>query len=433
MVYEAVKVKLDPTPSQIRAFKSHVGAARFAYNACYSAIEKIKDTEDSIYISGRNIRDLIWMKIRDEVAPWHKENSKESYVNACFNLAQAYQNFFDGCSGKRKDKPGYPKFKKKSNYGSYTLSTGYFKVEGKRVYLSKLGWVHCFEDLEKRINNLKMKSCTVSTDGDNWFASILVETDYPEYTDHLSGFVGIDLGLKELATLSNGAVYETFKPYRDQEKRLKRYQRICSRKQGHRKGEKKSKRYLKACKRRRKLERKIANQRRDRIEKITTDICKTYKNIAIEDLKVSNMQKNHYLAKSFKDASLSMFRACLERKAEKFNNHIYVIDTYYPSSKTCSRCGEVKAKLDLSERTYICEHCGHEIDRDLNAAINLEQVARNTQETINAHGEHIRPVSLSEIGSCLMKRESGIEIRPEVLSSNTKNPLKTFNIKVVVV
>ena len=237
--------------------------------------------------------------------------------------------------------------------------------------------------------------------------------------------MGIDLGIKDLATLSDATVYENHKFLSKKEKRLKRYQRMMSRQKGSKKGEKKSNRYKKTQRKFRKLERKISNARKDNLEKVTTEICKTYKNIAIEDLKVKNMQSKHQFAKSLSDVSFATFRGCLERKARKFNNKIFIIDTFYPSSKTCCNCGQVRAKFDLNERIYKCEHCSVAIQRDLNAAINLEKVARRTQETQNAHGEFVKKIPLKEISINSKKCESGslnhlINIRPEVLGGNAK-------------
>lgn len=236
----------------------------------------------------------------------------------------------------------------------------------------------------------------------------------------------IDLGLINLATTSDGKSIENPKYLNKFEAKLKKELKILAHKQGFRKGEKKSKRYTKQLLKVRKLYAKVRNCRKDNIEKITTEICKHYKNICIEDLRIKNMQKNHRLAKSLSDASLAMFRTYLERKAKKYANTIYVVDTYYPSSKTCSNCGYVKTKLDLGERMYVCEKCGNVINRDYNAALNLENIARlfaeSTSENSNAHGENVRLVSLKDIKRISMKCESGLAdpVRPEVLTDNGK-------------
>lgn len=420
MNYESIKVKLDPTPKQIRVLNSHIGGARFAYNTMLNYISDNWEEQKS-NLSGYSIRNT-WNKIKKDIAPWYKENYKDCYAEACFDLAKAFKNYFNGKNGKRRDKPGFPKFKKKHDTGSFRLPWNP-EVSGTSIFLSKrIGKLHCFESVEKRVQGRKIKYVIVSFDGLSYYANLLVETDYPEYSSYKSDMVGVDLGVKNLATLSDGTIYDNNKYLSKYEKRLKRYQRMMSRKQGFRKGEAKSNRYKKAQHRLRKLHNKITNCRKDNIEKITTDICKTYKNISIENLKIKNMAKNYRLAKSVNDSSMRMFRECLERKAQKYENAIYIIDTYYPSSKTCSNCGQVKTKLNLNERTYICEQCGYEIDRDLNAAINLKQVAESASETLNGHGENIRHISLSTIKDMQisMKCQSGNQIRPEALDGNIK-------------
>lgn len=185
-------------------------------------------------------------------------------------------------------------------------------------------------------------------------------------------------------------------------------QRDLARKKGYRKGESQSNNYKKQKLKINKIHKRIAHVRKDYIEKRTTELCKTYKIIGIENLKVKNMMGNHKLAKSVQDASMSMFLTTLCRKAVKYNNMIFKVDTFYPSSKTCSNCGQVKTKLGLDERVYECEECGIIIDRDLNAAINLKKVALSAVETLNACGESlnggdVRLISLSEISELLSK------------------------------
>lgn len=422
-MYEAVKVVIDPSSKEERLLLSNCGGARFAYNTMLNYIEDCHENNVEVKINFYNIRS-IWHEIRDEVAPWHKINSKECYTNAIANLCQSYKNFFDSCNGRRKDKVGKPKYKKLGSDRSFTLSSGYFKINNKNIYLSKIGWIHSFENIQKRVGYGKMKYCNVSTDGLKWYVSILVEREDAIVVRKDNSFIGIDLGLVNLATTSDGELIENPRYLNKYEAKLKKELRILARKQGFRKGEKKSRRYIKQLLKVRKLYVKVRNSRKDNIEKITTEICKHYKNICIEDLRIKNMQKNHRLAKSLSDASLAMFRTCLERKAKRYDNTIYVIDTYYPSSKTCSNCGHVKTKLGLSERTYVCEKCDNTINRDYNAALNLENIARlfaeSTSENSNAHGENVRLVSLKDIKQISMKCESGMAepIRPEVLAGN---------------
>ena len=197
------------------------------------------------------------------------------------------------------------------------------------------------------------------------------------------GAVGVDLGIKALATLSDGTVIPNPHTLVTDEQRLKRAQKALSRKA------KGSKRRAKARERVARIHNRIANRRSDTLHKLTTMLAQTYSDISIEDLNVAGMVKNHHLAKAVSDASFFELRRMLEYKTAKTGAKLHVIDRWYPSSKTCSNCGSVKAKLSLTERTYKCEHCGLTIDRDLNAAINI-QVAGSAPETVNAHGGTVR-------------------------------------------
>ena len=226
----------------------------------------------------------------------------------------------------------------------------------------------------------KVLRMSVSKRGGRWQASLTVErADLPIPSPPKGGSVGIDLGVKELATLSDGTVIHNPHALKSNLRRLKKAQRNLSRK---RKG---SNRRRKAGARVARLYARVANLRSDALNKTTTVLAHTYADISIEDLNVAGMVKNHGLAQSIQDAAFAEFRRQLTYKTARTGTRLHVIDRWYPSSKTCSNCGTVKAKLSLSERVYHCEECGLVIDRDLNAAINI-QVAGSAPETLNARG-----------------------------------------------
>ena len=207
--------------------------------------------------------------------------------------------------------------------------------------------------------------------------------DTPAKRPTKGGAVGVDLGVKTLATLSDGAVIENPRYLKKSERKLKRAQKSLSRKvQG-------SNRRAKARMKVARLHAHVANQRLDAMHKLTTRLAETFSDISIEDLHVAGMVKNHHLAKSIMDAAFGEFRRQLEYKTTRTGARLHVVDRWYRSSKTCSGCGSVKAKLSLSERTYKCDSCGLTMDRDLNAAINIK-VAGSAPETLNAHGETVR-------------------------------------------
>lgn len=189
--------------------------------------------------------------------------------------------------------------------------------------------------------------------------------------------------MKSLATLSDGTTIANPHTLKANERRLKRAQRSLSRRQpgSHRRAH--------ARERVVRLHARVANQRGDMLDKLTTWLADTYSDISIEDLNVAGMVKNHGLAQSIQDAAFAEFRRQLTYKTARTGARLHVIDRWYPSSKTCSNCGTVKAKLSLSERVYHCDKCGLVIDRDVNAAVNI-QVAGSAPETLNAHGGSVR-------------------------------------------
>jgi putative transposase len=212
----------------------------------------------------------------------------------------------------------------------------------------------------------KIMNYTVSRDVDRWYVSVLVDTSDIQKLEPTSKTVGVDLGIKTLATLSDGTVIENPKYLKQQEKRLARQQRVFARRQKESKNKEKAKIKVQ------KLHRKVRSSRLDTIHQVTAKLVRNYDCIVIEDLNVKGMMKNRKLAKAISDVGFGMFRAILTRKCEMYGRKLIVTNRFFPSSKTCSNCGCIKDELTLAERTYKCNDCGFEIDRDLNAAINLK-------------------------------------------------------------
>lgn len=396
---EAVMVALDPTPAQERLLLSHAGAARFAYNAglahVRAAIEAKEKPEWSLYGLRR-----WWNANKDTLAvnadgtPWWRENSKEAYSSGLESLANALSNWSKSRKGERKGRRvGFPTFKAKDRQRPrFAYTTGSFGlIEGdlKALRLPRIGRVHCMENVTGRVRGAKVVRMTVSRRAGRWYASLTVERDAPTVKQAPKvGAVGIDLGVKTLATLSDGTVIENPRCLAASERRLKRAHKALSRKTRG------SKRRLKARNKVARIHARIASRRRDLLDKLTTWLAGTYSDISIEDLNVAGMVRNHRLAKAVNDASFAELRRQLEYKTARTGARLHVVDRWYPSSKMCSRCGRVKAKLSLTERTYRCEHCGVTMDRDLNAAINIK-VAGSAPETLNAHRGTARRNDLS--------------------------------------
>ena len=396
-MFEAVKVALDPTPAQERLMLSHAGAARFAYNAGLAHVKAALEAGEKLDWSFYSLQHW-WNANKDTLAvsadgvPWWRENSKEAASSGLRALASALSNWSKSRKGKRKGRRvGFPKFKSKDRETprfSYSTSGpgtgGLIKGDPKALWLPRIGRVHCMENVTVRVNGARVLNMTISRRGGCWYAALTVERDEPTTRQTpKGGAVGIDLGVKTLATLSDGTVIDNPRALQADERRLRRAQKALSRKA------KGSNRRAKAKAKVARLHAHVANRRHDALNKLTTMLSRTYSDISIEDLNVAGMVKNHRLAKAVEDASFSELRRQLEYKTAKTGARLHFVDRWYPSSKTCSNCGSVKAKLSLTERIYRCENCGLVIDRDLNAAINI-MVAGSAPETLNAHGGTVR-------------------------------------------
>lgn len=365
----AHKIRLYPNDKQVTYFAKACGTARFAYNWGLAEWKRR-------YEAGEPVNEGILRKelnaIKREQFPWMLEVTKCAPQLAIKNnLNSAFRNFFRGL--KQGKQVGFPKFHKKGVNDSFTLSNDQFQVRDKSVKIPNLGWVRLAENL--RFNG-KLLSATISRTADKWFISIQIEMPDSEIPVRENQVAGVDLGISNLATLSDGTEIVGSKASRKYEKQLERLNQSLARKVGAKKGEKKSNNFMKAKTKLSRLYAKMANLRNDETHKLTTMLVQNYTLIGIEDLNVKGMMSNHKLARSVADMSFFEFRRQLEYKANAIGTEIVVADQWYPSSKTCSNCGVVKSKdeLTLAMRTYQCE-CGLEIDRDVNAAINLRNYA----------------------------------------------------------
>ena len=397
---EAVKVALDPSPVQERLLLSHAGAARFAFNAGLAhvkeALEAGEKPEWSYYSLVRwwnASKDTL--AIGDDGVPWWRENSKEAANSGLRSLASALSNWSKSRKGLRKGRRvGFPRFRAKDRtvprFAYTTGSFGLIHGDPKALKLPRIGRVHCMEDVTARVGGARVLRMTVSRRAGRWYAALTVEReDKPVTQVPKGGAVGVDLGIKTLATLSDGTIIPNPRALNTRLKALRKAQQALSRKT------KGSARRRKAQERVARLHARVADVRADAINKATTMIARTYSVVCIEDLNVAGMVKNRRLARSVSDASLGEFRRQLEYKTARTGAALRVIDRWYPSSKTCSKCGRVKAKLSLAERVYKCDGCGLVMDRDLNAALNIN-VAGSAPETLNAHGEAVKRGDLSD-------------------------------------
>ena len=373
------KIELKPNNKAKTHFKKAFGCARLAYNWALAKWEENyrQGVKASIYDIRKEFN-----AIKKEQYPFTYEVSAYATHQPFLNLDKAFKKYF---SDLKKGKVSYPKFKKKKdNQGGYYIGGDQVVIkDNKYLKIPNLGLVKMKEALrfEGKINNV-----VISQKADKFFASFSMEITEEEYnrthkqvkTNRLS--VGIDLGISNFATLSNGLVIKSPKPLDKLTRLLVRRQRQLSKKvhpktkDEAKQGVKKSNNYIKANMKVSKLHTRISNIRLDFLHKLTSHLVRNYDNIGLETLQVSNMMKNHKLAKSLSDVSLSKFNEILEYKAKYNGVSIHRADRFYPSSKTCSHCGSIKSKLSLSQRTFICDECGYTIDRDLNASINLAKL-----------------------------------------------------------
>lgn len=363
------KITLDPTCKQKVYLSKACGTARFAWNwALGKWEEKYKKGEKPNALELKKE----FNSLKKEHFPWTYEVTKYASQQPFIYLQRAFVNFF----AKR---ARYPKYKKKGKNDSFYIGGDQLFVVGTRVKIPNLGWVRLRESL--RFSG-KITGATVSQRAGVWSISIHVETDQKPTPCKSHASVGVDLGIKTYATLSDGLQFPSNRPLKKKLKRLRRLSRCLSRKS------KGSKNRLKAKRQVAKLHYKIACSRSDAIHKLTTHLTDNYEKIVIEDLAVSDMLKNRKLARAIVDGGWSEFRRQLCYKAAAKGNRIFIADRWYASSKRCSSCGSQKDQLSLSERVYSCTNCQTEIDRDLNAAICLKQLLDTASSAeINACGQ----------------------------------------------
>jgi putative transposase len=366
-------IRLNPTPEQEVYFRRACGVARHAYNW---ALARWKDARRE----GRRvkIKDLKreYNQVKREQFPWAYEVTKCAPEQEFANLGQAFDNYWrmkeEGTQPKlkhpRKDgeEAGFPNFKsKKRDRLSFYLSNDKFSVYGHTLRVPKLGEVNMTEEL--RFQG-KILSAVISERAGWWFVSISVEVEHGTPT-HSGGSVGIDLGIKTLATLSDGMVFENQRHYRRSLGRIKGLSKGLSRKvEGSRNWWKNTKKLAKAHYR-------VACQRADPLHKLTTYVARAYALIGLEDLNAKGMLANHSLAQAVSDASFFEVKRQLLYKSEAAGGYVQLVDRWFPSSKTCHVCGWVKEDLTLADRVWTCEQCGTTHARDLNAAIMVEREA----------------------------------------------------------
>lgn len=362
MAEKAYKYRIYPNKKQQELIQKTFGCARFVYNYYLNKRKEMYENDKTTFTYNMCSKDLTNLKKEFE---WLKEPDKYSLQNALKDLDMAYQKFF-------KEHSGYPKFKSKKNrYKSYRTSYTKTSVGGnimfinKHIKLPKLGLVKV---RDKQIPQGRILNATISQEPNGHYYCSLCCTDVEfEQLPKTNKNVGMDLGLADFAILSDGIKIENPQFYEQSEKKLARLQRELSRKTIG------STRWEKARLKVAKLQKHIANQRNDFLQKLSTEIVNNFDTICIEDLDVSSMKETDSKIRNKRvgDVSWSDFRRMLTYKTQWYGKELSVIDRYYPSSQICHCCGHKDGKKSENIRFWICPKCNSELDRDVNAAINI--------------------------------------------------------------
>jgi putative transposase len=415
-VIQGYQFALDPTPRQQGSLASHTGAARFAYNWGLELVTSRLDQRavgQDVHVPW-TLPELRreWNRAKDEVAPWWAENSKEAYNSGLDALVRALKNWSDSRNGYRKGRPvGFPRRKKKRRAReACRFTTGQIKVlaDRKHVQLPRIGVIKTHESTRKLARRLeqdtaRILAATITRRSDRWFVSFTVEVERAIPTGNgRRSMVGVDVGVRQLAVLSTGQTVANPRPLERSLRRLRRLNRQLARRGLG------SRRRSRTRRRMARVYTRAANLRRDALHKLTTDLATQHGTVVVEQLNVAGLLRNRRLARAIADTGMAELRRLLSYKTTWFGCRLVVADRFYPSSKTCSRCGWVNAKLTLAERILCCEVCGLGIDRDLNAARNLAKlvhdVAQSGWETQTARGADRKP---QPAGQVAMKREAG--------------------------
>jgi putative transposase len=378
MIRKAFRYRLYPNAQEEKKLALQFGHTRFVYNHFLAERQDYykahRDDPDKKGLTYADTNKMLTALKRAKECEWLKEGDSQALQESLRNLDRAFQNYF----GKRAK---YPKYKNKSAAQSVHYPQR-FNISASKVYAPKVGEIKAVlhRPLEGTPKNLTISK----TKSGKYYASIQCEVEIP-VPQPKNGEVGIDLGLKHFAILSDGQVIDNPRHLKKSEKKLKGLHRQLSRKVKGSNGRKKARLKLS-----RQYE-KVSNQRRDFLHKVTRSVVDTYCLIGIENLNVAGMVRNHHLAKAISDAGWGEFTRQLVYKGTWYGSGVEKVDRFYPSSKECHVCGYIHRGLQLSDREWDCPNCGTHHDRDGNASTNILNESRAGMARSNAGGEGVRP------------------------------------------
>ena len=420
MVILAHKIALNPTRRQERLLWEHVGYARFAANR---AIEDFREgLADGEWRNDKTLRPR-WNASKAELAPWAAHLSQNAAKNAIRNVGKAVSRWGEYRRAQREGRParyvGFPRWRKRGVHDSYQADNGRgtVRVCGRSVRLPRIGRVKMREEL--RFEG-EITTVVVSNDGIRWYAAIGVDTKTAPPPKRQGDAVGIDMGVRTLASLSDGTTFENPRVLTSALSALRRVDKAIARSRNTHGHNRRSVRRQRMYERRRRLHARVTHLRHDFQHKATTAIAKRYARIGVETLNISGMMRNHRLSRAVADAGMGSFISMLEYKSELHGAEIAKIDRWYASSKVCSGCGNRKAELSLSMREYRCHMCGLVMDRDENAARNIETEAARSADSLNGRGDEVRPGHIVPSAAAVKRllELSGLPARLERISAD---------------
>jgi len=393
---KAYKTEINPTGEQRLQISKTIGVCRYLYNLYISRNKEAYENGEkfiSAYDFDKWINNVF---SREEEYKWIKEVSSKARKQAICNAESAFKRFFKGLSG-------FPVYKKKKNQDVSIYfpknNKGDLLLDRHRIKVPTLGYVKLKEKGYIPVKS-NVVNCTISKKADRYFISVLIDTTdnskVKAVGKETSG-IGVDVGVKEFAVVSNGKFYKNINKtgkVRKLNKRLKHIQRSINRKyrtnktKGVKGATKNTNRQILKLQR---LHKRIADIRHDYVYKVVDELVKTKPDyITIENLNIQGMKKNKHLARAISEQNFGLFTMLLRSKCEKYGTELRRVSKFYPSSKTCHRCGFYKKDLKLSDRVYKCENCGLEIDRDLNSSINLSR-AGTYEILVPMAGRELKP------------------------------------------